>query len=80
MLGRVEGEGGDIVWIDGVADEATSGMRIETDHEEECQVVGVPERLKALVAHLVVCCGVHQEHDEEHEVARDGSSLGVMNV
>lgn len=55
-------------------------MRVKTDHEEECEVMGVPEGLEALVAYLMVSGGVHQEHDEEHEMTGDPTSLFVVNV
>ena len=80
MLGRVEREDGGVVWIDGIADEAACGVRVERDEEEEGEVVGVPKGLEALVTNLVVSGGVDEEHDEEHEVAGDAASLGVVNV
>ena len=55
-------------------------MRIKTDHEKEGEVVGIPECLKALFSDLVVGGSVHQEHDEEHEMTGDTTSLGVVNV
>ena len=76
----VEGERGDVVGVSRVTDEASGGMGVETEHEEERKVVRVPESLEALIANLVVRSGVHEEHDEEHEVAGDASRLGVMNV
>ncbi len=77
---RIERETRDVVGISGVTDEASGGMTIKTDHEEERKVVSVPEGLKALVTNLVVCGGVHQDHDEQHEVAGDTTWLGVMDV
>ena len=55
-------------------------MGVETDHEEEREVVRVPEGLEALVTDLVVRGGVHEDHDEKHEVAADATRLGVVNV
>ena len=46
------------------ADEASSGVSVEADHEEECQVVGIPERLETLLANFCVASAVHQDHDE----------------
>ena len=77
---RVEGEGRNVVRVGGVADEASGGMGVKTDHEEERKVVRVPESLKTLVANLVVRGGVHQEDDEKHEVAGNASRLGVVDV
>lgn len=69
VFGGVEREGSNIVRAGAVANEATGGVRIQAQHEEERQVVGVPECFEALVADRVVCGGVHQHHDEEHKVA-----------
>lgn len=54
-------------------------MSVEADHEEECEVVGIPESFEALGTNFVVCGGVHQDHDEEHEVASDTARLSVVN-
>ena len=80
MLGGVEGEGWDVIGFDGVTDETTSRVRVEADHEEEREVVRVPEGLETLVANLVVSRGVHEDHDQKHEVPRDASSLLIVNV
>lgn len=80
MLRGVEGEHSDVVGIGGVADEAPGGVTVEPDHEEEREVVGIPESLKALVTNLVMGSGVHQEHDEQHEVTRDATGLRVMDI
>ena len=55
-------------------------MGVETDHEEECEVVGIPEGLEALVADLVVCRGIHEDHDEKHEMTSDTARLVVMDL
>lgn len=55
-------------------------MGVEPDHEEEREVVRVPESLEALVANLMVGGRVHKDHDEEHEVASDASSLLVVDI
>ena len=60
---RVEGEGRNVVRVGGVADEASGGMGVKTDHEEESKVMGIPERLEKLVANLVVGSGIHEEHN-----------------
>ena len=80
-VGRaVERERGDVLGVGRVTDEASGGMGVETDHEEERKVVRVPECLEALVTDLVVRGGVHEDHDEEHEVTGDASCLLVVNV
>lgn len=55
-------------------------MGVETDHEEEREVVGIPEGLEALVADLVVGRGIHEDHDEKHEVTSDASGLVVVDL
>jgi hypothetical protein len=80
MLRRVEGESRNIIGIDGVSNKTASSVGVESDHEEKCEMVGVPKCLEALAADLVVRGGVHDDHDEQHEVASDATRLGVMNV
>jgi len=80
VLSRVEGEGRDVVGINGVTDETSSRVRVETEHEEEGEMMGVPKRLKALVANLLAGRGVHEQHDEEHEMTRDATRLGVVDL
>ena len=80
VLRRVEGERRDVVGISRVADEASGGMGIQTNHEEEREVVRIPEGLETLVANLVVGRGVHEDHDQQHEVTSDTASLRVMDV
>ena len=80
VLRRVEGEGCDVVRVNTVTDEATSSMTVKSNHEKECQVMGVPESLEALIANLPMRGSVHQEHDQEHEVTGDTTSLRVMDI
>lgn len=80
MFGGVKGEAGDVVGVDSVTYEATGRMGVKTDHEKEREMVSVPERLKALCADPVVCGGIHNNHDEEHEVAGDAARLCVMDI
>ena len=80
VLRRVEGEGCDVVRVNTVTDEATSSMTVKSNHEKECRVMGVPESLEALIANLPMRGSVHQEHDQEHEVTSDASSLCVVDV
>lgn len=76
----VEGEDSGIRGFGGVAHEASGGMGVQTNHEEEREVVRVPEGLETLVANLVVSRGVHEDHDQKHEVPRDASSLLIVDV
>ena len=80
VLCGVERECGDVVRVGAVTYETASGMGIEPNHEEESQVMRVPERLETLVADLVVSSCVHENHDEQHEVASNTTSLRIMNV
>lgn len=54
-------------------------MSVETEHEKESQMVRVPECLKALSADFVMGSCIHQNNDEEHEVAGDTTRLVVVN-
>jgi hypothetical protein len=80
VLGGVERKCGDVIWVDGVANEASSGMGPKTDHEKEREVMGVPESLETLVTNLVMGGCVHEEHDEEHEMASDATRLRIMDL
>ena len=64
MFGRVERECRSIIWVDGVSDETSSGVGVQSDHEEKCEVMGVPKRFEALPADLVMGGRVHYDHDE----------------
>lgn len=64
MLRGIEGEGRDIIRVHRIADETAGRMRIQANHEKECQMMRIPESLKALSAYLVVSGCVHQEHEK----------------
>ena len=64
MFRRVEGESRNEIGVYGVSDETASSMRVKCDHEEKCEVVGVPKCLKALSTDLVVSGRVHYDHDK----------------
>lgn len=80
MLRRVERKIGHKVWLNAITHKASRGMGIKANHEEERQVMGVPERLEALLTDLVVRGGVHEYHDEEHEVTSETTRLSVVNL
>lgn len=80
VLGRVVREAASVVRVDRVANEAAGSVRVKSDEEEERKVMCVPEGLEALVADLAVRRRVHEEHDEEHEVAGDTTWLRVVDV
>jgi hypothetical protein len=80
MLCGVKGEGGNVVGVSRVPDEAASSVSVESNHEKECEMVSVPKSLEALVADLVVSSGVNEEHDKKHEMPSDASCLGIMDI
>lgn len=80
VVGCVKGECFAPKWVSGIPDEAPGGMRIQSNHEEKRQVVGVPKRFKALLADLLMSSCIHEYHDKEHEVSSDASCLGVVDL
>ena len=63
VIGRVEGKPWNIIWFYRIANKTASGVTVKGEHEEKCKVVGVPERLEALMTNLVMRSRVHDEHD-----------------
>ena len=55
-------------------------MSVEADHEEEREVVGVPESLKALLADLVMGGAVHDDHEEKHDMTGDATWLPIVDI
>lgn len=80
VLCRIEGESADVVRICTVTDEAPSGMGVKANEEEEGKMMSVPKSLETLVADLVVCSGIHEDHDKEHEMPSYTTSLCIMNL
>lgn len=80
MLSRVEWERGDVGGFNSITYETSGGVSEQTEHEKECQVMCVPKCLKALIANLPVGGRVHENHDEEHEMASDSSRLLVVDI
>lgn len=76
----IEREGVGERWQSSTADEASSGVRVDADHEEERQVVSVPERLETLLANFCVGGTVHEDHNEQHDMASDTARLAVVDV
>jgi len=77
---RIEWECRDIIWVNRITNEAASSVRVKPNHEEKCEVMGVPERFEALVTNLVVRGRIHQDHNEQHEVPRDTTRLRIVNL
>lgn len=80
VLGGIEWEACNVVRVNSVAHETTGRMRVESDHEEEREMMGVPKRLEALLADLLMSRRVHEDKDEKHEMAGDAARLGVVNL
>jgi hypothetical protein len=66
--------------VNGVTDEAASGVGVKAYHEEEGKMMSVPKGFETLGADLLVSRGVHENHNQQHEVAGDASWLGVMDL
>ena len=58
MSSGVERERLGPVWVSRVADETTCGVGVEAEHEEEREMMGVPECFEALGANFMVGRGV----------------------
>jgi len=55
-------------------------MRVHGQHEDDIQLVRVPECFVGLLANLGVRGRDHEEHAEEHDVAGDAAGLRVENL
>lgn len=80
MTGVVEGELGGKVGEGGVTDEAAHSVGVDAEHEEEREVVGVPEGLEALLTNFLSTGRVHEDHDQEHDVASETTGLPVVDI
>lgn len=63
-----------------IADETPDGVRVQTEHEGDEEVVRVPEGLEALLSDAVVRGRVHEHHAQEHGVARHTARLLVVDI
>lgn len=63
-----------------VTHEAADGMRVHAKEERNEQMVSVPERLERLLSDLCVRRCVHQQHAQQHDVAGDSTSLGIVDL
>lgn len=66
-------------WCSSVTNEAASGVGVHAEQERDEQVVGVPESLERLLSDPVVGGGVNQQHAQQHDVAGNTTSLGVVD-
>lgn len=71
-------EGGE--WLSSVTYETPNSVCIKGKDEDKSKMVGIPKCLKALLANLVMGCGVHKKHTEKHDMTSDATSLGVVNL
>ena len=80
MFGIIEWECIRMSRIDGITDETASCVGKEADHEEECEVVGIPEDFERLMANITMSSGVHKEHNKKHEMSCNASRLRIVNL
>lgn len=76
----VEGEGLSEPWLCGTTNEAPSSVCVEADHEEERQVMSIPECLKTLPTDFHMRGGIHEDHNEQHYMASDTSRLAIVHI
>ena len=55
-------------------------MRIHAQQERDEQVVRIPEGLERLLPDPMVGRCVHEQHAQQHDVARDSSSLCIVDL
>ena len=67
-------------WHGAVTNEASGSVSVETEHERNKEVVGVPEGLEGLLSDFGVGGGIHEKHAEEHDVSSDSTGLGVVDL
>jgi hypothetical protein len=67
------------IWLGGVTDEATCGMGIQSQDENERKVMRIPKRFERLLTNGCVRSGIHQEHAQQHHMSCDSTSLSIMN-
>jgi len=63
-----------------VPDEAAHGVGVKTEEERDEEVVRIPESLERLLSDFVVSRRVHEQHAEQHNVARHTAGLLVVDV
>lgn len=55
-------------------------MGVEAEHEGDKKVMRVPECFKCLLSYPMVSGGVHKKHAKQHDMSRDPTGLGIMNL
>jgi hypothetical protein len=67
-------------WLNSVTHETSCGMGVHSEEERNEQVMCVPESLKRLLTDLCVSSRVHEKHAQEHDMPRDATSFGVVDL
>ena len=55
-------------------------MRVQSQEEDNGEMMRVPERLKRLLTDTMMGGGVHQKHAEQHDVSGDTANLSVVDL
>jgi hypothetical protein len=63
-----------------VTDEAAGSVRVHAEQERDEEVVSVPKGLERLLAYPGMGSRVDQQHAEQHDMAGDTTSFGVVNL
>lgn len=75
---RGSGEGRE--GLDGVTNETSCGMGVHSEEERDEEVMSVPESLEGLLTNLGVCSRVHQKHAKKHDMSRDTTNFGIVDL
>jgi hypothetical protein len=67
-------------WIGGVTNETSSSVGVHSEKERNEEMMCVPESLERLLANLGVGSGVHEKHAEQHNMSRDSTCFGVVDL
>lgn len=67
-------------WLGRISHETPGCVGVETQHERDKEMMRVPKRLKGLLPDPSVGGGVHEQHTQQHDMARDSAGLGIMDL
>jgi hypothetical protein len=68
------------IWLGRVTDEASCGMGIQRQDEDERKMMRIPKRFERLLTNGCVRGGIHQEHAQQHHMPGNPTSLSIMNL
>ena len=68
------------VWLHSISDEAVGCVSVHSKEEWDEEVMCVPESLERLLAYPMMCCGVHEEHTQQHDVASNAAGLCIVDL